>query len=166
MALKDLQDVLNDTHKLPIRGKVYEVESISAELGLRFQALMEVAAEAKKASDAGAEYSPSADDEEVLNDAAEKDLYREALGPAHDLMMADGVKFAQLKLSALYVIFHAVYGDTFAAAYWASGGKAPAPNRAARRTETRTRTGAENSTQKRASRSGTTTRKATPKPGA
>jgi hypothetical protein len=163
MPLKDLREAINGTHKLPIGGNVYVVEPITAELGLQFQDLMEVAATAKKASDAGAEYSPSADEEEVLNDAAEKDLYREALGPAHDLMVEDGVRFAELKLAALYVIFHAVYGDTFAAAYWASGGKAPAPNRAARRTETRTRTAAANTTKSQASRNGTTTRKATPK---
>jgi hypothetical protein len=161
MALKDLRAALNSTHKLPIGGTVYEVPPISAELGLRFQNVMAVAAKAKQAQDANTEYTPDESDVEVMNDAAEKDLYREALGPVYDQMVSGGVTFAELKLASLYVMFHAIYGETFADAYWASGGKAPAPNRAARRTATRTRTGAATTTKARASRSGTTTRKAT-----
>ena len=157
MALKDLRAAINGTLKLPIGGTVYEVEPISAELGLQFQDLMAIAAKAKDTP----EYTPDDADAEVLSDAAETDLYRDALGPAHDAMVADGVTFAELKLAALYVIFHAVYGDTFADAYWASGGKAPAPNRAARRTATRTRTGAASTTRKPASPSGTKATKTT-----
>lgn len=144
MALKDLRAALNGTLKLPIGGTVYEVPAISAELGLQFQDLMAIAAKAKDQPD----YTPDADDTEVLNDAGEKGLYERALGAAHDAMISDGVTFEELKLAALYVIFHAVYGDTFADAYWASGGKAPAPNRAGRRTATRTRTGAARTTKK------------------
>lgn len=150
MALKDLREALKSSLKLPIGGTVYEVAPISAELGLRFQDLMDIAAKSKKAQDAEQEYTPDEQDVEVLNDAAEKDLYKEALGDAWEQMVADGVRFAELKLAALYVIFHAIYGDTFADAYWASGGKAPAPNRAARRTETRTRTAAGSTTKRRA----------------
>lgn len=158
MALKDLRAALAGAHKLPIGGAVYDVEPISAELGLHFQDLMAVAAKAKQ----DPKYQPSEADKEVLDDAAETDLYAAALGPAYDQMVEGGVRFAELKLAALYVIFHAVYGDTFADAYWASGGKAPAPNRAERRTATRTRTGAATTTKKPASRNGTNTRKATP----
>ena len=150
MALKDLREALKSSLKLPIGGTVYEVQPISAELGLRFQDLMDIAAKSKKAQEAQQEYTPDDSDVEVLNDAAEKDLYKEALGDAWEQMVADGVRFAELKLAALYVIFHAIYGDTFADAYWASGGKAPAPNRAARRTETRTRTAAGTTTKRRA----------------
>jgi hypothetical protein len=162
MALKDLRAALDGTLKLPIGGTTYEVAPISAELGLQFQDLMAIAAKAKENPD----YSPDDDDAEVLNDAGERGLYERALGPAHDQMIEGGVTFAELKLAALYVIFHAVYGDTFADAYWASGGKAPAPNRAARRTATRTRTGAATTTKPRASRSTTTTPKGTRKPAA
>jgi hypothetical protein len=158
MALKDLRAAINGALKLPIGGAVYEVAPISAELGLQFQDLMAIAAKAKENPD----YTPDDDDTEVINDAGEKGLYERALGPAHDRMIADGVTFAELKLAALYVIFHAVYGDTFAEAYWASGGKAPAPNRAARRTETRTHTAAASTTRKPGSRSGTSTRKGAP----
>jgi hypothetical protein len=166
MALKDLRAALTGILKLPIGGTVYEVPPISAELGLRFQDLMAIAAKAKKAQDAATQYTPDDADTEVMNDAGERDLYREALGPVYEQMIADGVTFAELKLASLYVMFHAIYGDTFADAYWASGGKAPAPNRAARRTGTRTRTAAAPTTKKRASRSGTTTPKGTPKTGA
>ncbi len=138
MALKDLRAALNGALKLPIGGTVYEVPAISAELGLQFQDLMAIAAKAKDQPG----YSPDDADTEVLNDAGEKGLYERALGAAQERMLADGVTFEELKLAALYVIFHAVYGETFADAYWASGGKAPAPNRAARRTGTRTSTAA------------------------
>lgn len=163
MALKDLRSALNGTLKLPINGTTYEVQPISAAAGLRFQEIMAIAQKSQQAKAAGKDYTPADDDVEVLNDQAERDMYRDALGDAYDLMIEDGVQFAELKLAALYVTFHAVYGEEFAETYWNAGGKAPARNRAERRTATRTRTGAASTTKKPASRTGTTTRKATPK---
>lgn len=166
MALKDLRAALDGTLKLPIGGTTYEVQPISAAAGLRFQDLMGIAQKAKQAQDAGEDYSPDQDDVEVMNDQQENDLYRDALGDTYDLMVEDGVAFAELKLAALFVTFHAVYGEEFAEAYWNAGGKAPRPNRAARRTATRTRTGAATTTKRPASRTTTTTPKGTPKTGA
>lgn len=163
MALKDLRAAINGVHKLPIGGNVYEVQPISAEAGLRFQEVMAVAFKAKKARDAGKEYDPTEDDIEVLNDQGEREMYRDALGETHDIMVADGVTFDELKLAALYVTFHAINGPEFADLYWNAGGKAPAPNREARRTATRTRTGAATTTKKPASRTGTTTPRGTRK---
>lgn len=166
MALKDLRAAIDGVHKLPINGKTYEVQPISADAGLRFQEVMAVAHKAKKAQDAGKDYTPDDADIEVLDDQGEHDMYRDALGDAHDAMVADGVTFDELKLAALYVIFHAINGPDFAELYWNAGGKAPAPNREARRMATRTRTGAATTTKKPASRTGTTIRKGTPKTAA
>lgn len=166
MPLKDLRAAINGVHKLPINGKTYEVQPISAVAGLRFMELMAIAQKAQKAQESGKDFAPDDADVEILDDQGERDMYRDALGDAHDTMVADGVTFAELKLAALYVTFHAVNGPDFAELFWNAGGKAPAPNRAARRTATRTRTGAASTTKKPASRNGTTTPKGTPKTGA
>lgn len=163
MSFKDLRETLAPGLPLPIGGKTYLIKPISAEVGLRMQDLMSVAAKVAKAKQDNTEYTPSEDDTAVLTDAAEADLFKDALGDTWDEMLADNVSFEELKLCALTVIFHATQGAEFAEGYWNAGGKAPAPNREARRTATRTRTGAASTTRKRASQSGTTTRKGTPK---
>ena len=166
MALKDLRKTLDATHKLPIGNKIYEVKPISADVGLRFQGLTEVVARSAKSAQDNIEYSPTKEDEILLDDVAELDLFRDALGETWIEMTDDGVSFEELKMCALYVIFHAVMSPEHAEEFWNSGGKAPARNRAERRMATRTRTGAATTTQKRASRTGTTTRKGTTKPAA
>ncbi|WP_345600453.1 DUF7426 family protein, partial [Thermocatellispora tengchongensis] len=92
----------------------------------------------------------AAEDMEILSDADERRMYREALGPAWDQLVDDGASFAALKLAAMTNIIHYVRDPETAEAYFNAGGKAPAPNRAARRTATRTRTGAATTTKPRA----------------
>lgn len=161
MALKDLDAVLGDGHKLPLRGKTYTVPHASAHVALRFQRFIEIAARAKEAKETGAEVTISDEDRLVLSDAQERDLITQALGDdLYAELVEEGLTYEHLKMFGFYSLFHAVFGPEKAEAYWNSGGKAPAPNRAARRTATRTRTGAATTTRKRASRTGTTTPKA------
>jgi hypothetical protein len=161
MSFKDLRETLSPGLELPIGGKTYLIKPISAAVGLRMQDLMAVAAKVAKAQKDNTEYTPTEGDTVILTDAAEADLFKEALGDSWDEMLAD-LSFEELKLCALTVIFHATQGADFAETYWNAGGKAPAPNRAERRMATRTRTGADSTTKTRASRSGTTTPKGTP----
>lgn len=163
MALKDLRSVLDGTISLPIGGKTYKVPPISIEAGLRFQELLGIAAKAKKAEDTGTEFELTDLDTQVLTDQQERDLYSEALGDVYEELIADGVSFDELKMAAMYVLIKSVQSEETAEAFWNNGGKAPARNRAERRTATRTRTGAATTTRKPASRTGTTTRKATRK---
>lgn len=161
MPLNDLRDSLNESLKLPINGVIYEVQPITADVGLRFIDTLNVTAKLQDAKNEGKE--PSADDIEILTDAAEHDMYRDALADSWEVMTEDGLTFAELKTAALFVIMHGVYGEEIAERFWNSGGKELGRNRAERRTATRTRTVAATTTKKPASRTGTTTRKATRK---
>ena len=78
---------------------------------------------------------------EILNDDEELDLYTAALtADVYAEMKADGLPFEYVKFAATYVLIYSTMGETQAAEYWATGGKAPRRNRAARRTATQTRT--------------------------
>jgi hypothetical protein len=153
MAFKDLGDLLDAGLSLPYQGKTYLVPPVDAETGLRFQRLAEVAAQAAQAAEAGQVFEA-----ELLDDAGEVDLYRDALGPAYDAMIADRVPWPMLKVAAVTAWLDAAVSREAAEAYWNAAGapdpEALAGNRASRRAAAR-------STRPRASASGTTrTRKA------
>ena len=102
---------------------------------------------------------------ELVSDDDEQDFFRSVLGPTYDELLADKIPYAGLKAIASLAMIWTTQGFEAAQQYFLAGGKAPAPNRAARRTATQTRTAAATTTRKRASQSGTSTRqkaKATP----
>ncbi|MGW7416136.1 DUF7426 family protein [Streptomyces sp. NPDC054863] len=150
MAFKALGELLGESLSLPRGDTLYVVTAPSAEVGLRTQALINAAA---VAADGGAV------DEQVLGDAAERDLYRDVLGDAHDRMVADGVPWPYLKHCALTAMVWIAQDKTAAERFWNAGGDPSrlAPNRAARRS----RSDAASSTPSRGSSSGTSTRKGT-----
>lgn len=161
MALKDLRTILKEGHELPIGGKTYTVPLVSAQTGLKFQAFVNIAGKAQKGGD---DYKPTNEDELVLTDVQELDLFKDVLHSGLlEQMIEDGLRFEEIKMAAMYALLYAIAGEEKADAYWGAAGKAPAPNRAARRTGTRTSTGAGTTTRKRASRTGTSTPKGTPK---
>ncbi|MFF0744216.1 hypothetical protein ACFYVL_27840 [Streptomyces sp. NPDC004111] len=149
MAFKALGELLDESLSLPRGDTLYVVAAPSAEVGLRTQALINAAA---VAADGGAV------DEQVLGDAAERDLYRDVLGAAHDQMVADGVPWPYLKHAALTAMVWIAQDMAAAERFWNAGGDPSrlAPNRAARR-----RSDAASSTPSRGSTSGTSTRKGT-----
>ncbi|MFE1770266.1 hypothetical protein [Streptomyces sp. NPDC059008] len=149
MAFKALDELLDETIQLPIGGTVYTVPAPSAEVGLRTQALLNAAA---VAADGGRV------DEQVLSDAAERDLYRDVLGSAHDRMIADGVTWPALKHAALTAMVWITQDKAAAEKFWNASGdpNRAAPNRQARRA----RSGAARSTPNRGSTSGTSGPKA------
>lgn len=171
MAFKDLAEVLDDTLRIPVSGKEYVIHGVTAETGLWFQAIVEVgkvqADAIRKAEEAGEaapqEVDVPADIERVLEAAHGRDLQREALGDTLDELIADGVSQVRINHLAQTVVLWTVAGRPQAEEYFNSGGKAVPPNRAARRTATRTRTGAANTTRKPASRTTTNTPKGTAK---
>jgi hypothetical protein len=160
MAFKDLGDLLDAGLSLPYKGKTYRIPPVDAETGLRFQRLAEVAvklAHAKETDDGTGQEL----DAVVLDDAGEVDLYRDALGPAYDTMIADRVPWPMLKTAAVTAWLDAAVSREAAEAYWNAAGapdpEALAGNRATRRAGVR-------STRRQGSAPGTT-RKATPKTG-
>ncbi len=148
MAFKDLGDWAElGGLKLPIQGKEYVLPAVSAELGPRLQAVVSLGVAVHQGG------TPSDSDREVLDDAGERDLYREILHPCepddiecppheatercprdvYQEMVDDGVPWAALKHAAMTSMFDAVFDRDTAEKHWESAGKAPAPNRAQRR---------------------------------
>lgn len=158
MAFKDLAEVLDDTLRIPLSGKEYVIHGVTAETGLWFQAIVEAgkaqADAQRKAAETGtavpAEIELPADIERVLEAGRGRDLQREALGDTLDELTSDGVSQVRINHLAQTVLMWTVLGREQAEEYFNSGGKAVPPNRAARRTATRTRTVAANTTRKRA----------------
>ncbi|MCD0446458.1 hypothetical protein LO763_22845 [Glycomyces sp. A-F 0318] len=101
---------------LPISGTVYTVPSPPAGVGLRVQAFMQelLAAQAQAIKDNG-----EIDfDQEVLDDAAELDLYRDVLGTALEAMEADGVPIEAVKHAALTAIVWVAFDEAAAKRVW------------------------------------------------
>jgi hypothetical protein len=156
MAFRDLSEVLDAGLSLPYKGKTYTVPPVDAETGLRLQRLAEIAAQVAKAAENGAPL-----DEVALDDDAEVDLYRDALGTAYEEMLADRVPWPMLKVAGVTAWLDTAVSREAAEAYWNAAGapdpEALAGNRATRRAGVR-------STRQPGSASGTTrTRKATTK---
>lgn len=149
MAFEALGELLADSLHLPIGDRTYTVPAPSAEVGLRTQALINAAA---VVADGGRV------DEQVLGDAAERNLYGDVLGTAYDEMIADGVTWPELKHCAITAMVWIAQDKEAAEKYWRSAGDPSrlAPNRQARR-----QSGGANSTKRAASTSGTSTRPAT-----
>ncbi|MFF2922725.1 hypothetical protein ACFVTP_10030 [Streptomyces celluloflavus] len=151
MAFKALGELLDEALQLPVDGTLYTVPAPSAAVGLRTQALINAAA---TAADGGQV------DEQVLGDAAERDLYRDVLGSAHDEMVAAGVTWPALKHCAITAMVWIAQDKDAAERFWNAAGDPNrlAPNRAARRSPS----GAVTSTRSRGSTSGTSGPKAKP----
>ena len=159
MAFKDLGDWAKlGGLELPIGGKVYSLPPVSAELGPRLQVLVSAGVTIGQGGDL------DDDDKQVLDDLAEKELYRDLLGVAYDEMVADGVPWTALKHAAMTALVDATVNRETAERYWSNLGKPPAAKRAPKKpsdrlppkdpkvTEIRTR---------RASTAGTTSRRTT-----
>ncbi|PSJ29828.1 hypothetical protein B7P34_04775 [Streptosporangium nondiastaticum] len=153
MAFEALDELLDEALHLPIAGRVYRVPAPSAEVGLRVQAIVHAAA---VAADGGRA------DEQILADAAERDLYADVLGSAHGEMVADGVPWPALKHSALTAMVWISQDKAAAEKFWNTAGDPSrvAPNRAARRSNP---SAAASTTRSRGSTSGTSTRPAPPR---
>lgn len=116
---KDLNDFLDDTLVLPIKGKKYTVQAPDGETGLLCQRLLALGAQAAKGE---------AEVKSTLDDDDEEDLYQRVLGPVWDEMMADKVSWPRIKRASTTVMFWCTLGLAAAEAYWNSepdGPKAP-----------------------------------------
>ncbi|MFB7278047.1 hypothetical protein ACFCZV_13145 [Streptomyces hydrogenans] len=154
---KVLDEFLGDSLDLPARCKdgeirTFHIDSPDAEQGLKVEKLMEIgirlAADPEAAPDAAA-----------LDDVAELNLYKAALGAAYDdaLRLLPWAAFKHLALTASLWISQ---GLDAAETYWNSGGD-PSQLGPANRAERRASSRAAKSTPTRASRSGTSTPPAT-----
>lgn len=149
-----IDDFLEEDDQLVLewKGREYRIEPVSAKVGLRVERIISAAERnARGAAQEG-------DQEQVLSDSDELDLYPDLLGDVYEQMLDDGVTFIRLKLAATATMMWTVYDEEVALEYWNAGGKAPAPNREQRRAKT-TRTGGATSTKRPGSGTGTSTRR-------
>lgn len=134
MAFRDLDEFLEaEPLVLPIGGKEYAFPSdISARTWLRVQRIgpqMDRALAAKQAGE------PFDADAEALSDVDSDELLAELCGDTLEEMLDDGLTSTQLKLVlATLLVFHLTDRE-HAEAIWNAQGEAPAPNRAARRSQ-------------------------------
>ncbi|HEY9353810.1 MAG TPA: hypothetical protein VIP28_11190 [Nocardioides sp.] len=157
MAFKDLGDWAElGGLRLPINGRWYTLPPISAELGPRVQALVDLGVDIALGNE------PGEDTAEVLDDLAEQDLYKQVLGPAYDAMQADGVPWVALKHAAMTSIIDATRDREEAEKYWEQMGKpVPAKKPAKQPTDRLPRKATATRTTK-ASTAGTTSRRKPP----
>lgn len=162
-AFEALDDFLDDYLELPVRGRdgevrTYRIASPPAEDGLRVEKITRAAARMLQ--------DGTEPDAESLSDAEERDLYRMLLGDVHDQLLAD-TDWSRFKHAALTAMFWVTADCETAQKYWASGGDPSrvAPNRAARRQQTRANSAsaAASTTRSRGSTNGT--RAASPRSG-
>ncbi|MGH3745812.1 MAG: DUF7426 family protein [Micromonosporaceae bacterium] len=139
-SLRNLDDFVDDSLKLPIGGKTYVVPGPDAATGIMCQRLMTAGARAHAGMDIG-DISIDLDDEE------EDAFFRRVLGPAYEQMVADGVSWPRLKHAALTAFFWIAMDDDTAKAFWEGKRRGPTPKPAA------------TSTQNPASRNGTSRKK-------
>jgi len=123
MGFADLADFFDPSLRLPIRGKTYVVPPLPAAAGLRFQALHNIAM-ARAARQPLSERDLALLD---LDDEAEADLQRTALGGAWQEMVDDGLDWPTIQHAGTTAYVHWTQGRARAEEFWASPGKAPAP---------------------------------------
>ena len=149
--LKELDDFLNPTLLVPARGKEYRIAAVDAETGLRLQRMLATGVKAYAGQDL------TEKDLELVSDEDEEGFFETVLGDTYHELMADKIPYPGLKAMASLAMIWTTQGFDAAQQYFLAGGKAPAPNREARRTATQTRTAGASTTRKRASASGTST---------
>lgn len=170
VELLDLADWLEESWPVPYKGRTYLVAAPSAELGLRIEALMaageaaERAQRMARAAVAAGKTPPNARPlpakyRRLLDDEAEREMYRDVLGPAWDELVEAEMPWPLLKQVAIGAMLRWHMGEDAANAHLRSlVGKAPGANRASRRATSKT-TAAASTTKPRASGSGTRPRR-------
>ena len=165
--MRDLNDVLDLNLRLPIGGKTYTVHPPSAAVGADLLNKLALG----MAAQAGVDMTEARGQIAVTEDDM-PDFGRQCLGAAYDEMFADGLSYPVIEFAVTTAFLAWTVGKDYAETWWEAGGqmgKAPAPNRAARRARPRTATptpaGAARTSQTSASPSGTTARTKKPRKG-
>lgn len=152
---------LDATLTLTLSTGDYEIPPIDAKTGLILKDRMALMEEAARRVNQGED--PEVVNQEIVDKHGITVEELQSLGtlslsqPVRDQMLDDGVSLRELEVAEMTAfLWHTVSDDgATARQYWTTGGKAPAPNRAQRRTATQTRQAAAGTTQKRASATGT-----------
>lgn len=153
--LKELGDFLDPILSIPYKDKHYNIPAMDAQTAARMEKTIGAAEKA------GRDEGLSAADIELVSDDDTESFYASMFGQeAFTEMQADNVKHVALKhFTALVFAWTFADFDT-AQEMWRAEGKAPAPNREARRTGTPTQQGGDDTTRPQDYRSTTKSKKA------
>lgn len=116
MAFGELSEFFDPTIRLPIKGKVYVIESPDAKTGIHVQRLFNTATSALN----GADVSPADLASLELDDDEEKDLYPRVLGAAYAQMIADKVPWEMVKHAGVTALFWIGVSKDAAESFWVS----------------------------------------------
>lgn len=144
-----------------VGSREYVIEDVDAATGLWVQEATEQTRKAKTRLDAGEDAEAVAADLH-LDDDEERDFYRTLLGGTLDELVADGVKWRQVRILGQIAYAWVVRGLDGARKMWEADGDAPKANRETRRAAKKPASGSKNSASGASARStrarGSTTR--------
>lgn len=121
MAMRDLDELIDDSLKLPVSGVTYVIPGPDAKTALWCLAVADAAREGVASAST------------VLDDDDERTMYQRILGPAYDQMMTNGVSLSKIAFCGQTAFIWITNGIVAAETFWETGGKASTLNRAARR---------------------------------
>ena len=119
-----------------VGSREYVIEDVDAATGLWVQEVTEQSRKAKARLDAGEDAEAIAADLH-LNDDEERDLYKTLLCATLDELIADGVRWRQVRVLGQIAFAWIVRGLEGARAVWEADGDAPKANRETRRATSR-----------------------------
>jgi hypothetical protein len=125
MSFKNIDQYLDDSLKLPIGDKVYEIQPVDAETGLWVERIMAVAVDAQRAQAGGPEVVISPDEAADLEPpgGGRRTVFEVILGDTLDELRADKVSHTALKLINATVLIWISAGVEQAEQYWATAGR-------------------------------------------
>ena len=123
--LKELGTFLEPVLAIPFRGKVYNVQAVDAETGLRLQKMLATGIKAAQEQDV------SPEEIQLVSDAEELGFYESLLGDTYTELTEAKVPYQALKMIGSAVMLWTVQDFEKAAEFWRAEGKSAAPNRCA-----------------------------------
>lgn len=153
--MRDLNEVLDLTLKLPIGGKTYVVDPPSADIGAHLVNRLALGI----AADAGFTLDDDDRGQLIVEDDDMPDFATQCLGPVYQQMLDDGLNQQQIEFAVTTAFYAWTLGKDFAETYWETGGKLerPTEQRLVRPTATPTPPAEASTTPTPASASGTRT---------
>lgn len=123
MGFRDLNEFFDSALELPVRGKLYRIESPDAATGLWCQRLFNVAVAASSGQDVTEDDAAKL----KLDDDQERDLFQRLLGDTLDEMVSDGLKWSEIQHVGKTAFFWTALGAEQAEQFWNTGGVGKAP---------------------------------------
>jgi len=126
MSFKAIDEYLDDTLRLPIRGKEYVIQPVDAATGLWVERISALAVDAQQEKAGGAKMAPLTPEEVAALKPPAGDrttLTETLLGDTLAELVEDGVGHEALKLITATTMIWITAGKDEAETYWNAGGR-------------------------------------------